>query len=183
MNELVLKQKELMDRVPHELRPDSYVKMVSGLKIMGSLLRYLNSTGHKPWRPNPLSPITQQHLLKEIRDNVSELSYIHSTNAGADKDLSANKTFQRQLISGFGIIEESIEYLESVWNGRDDNRPHRLEELTDILFFFLEQMILGEFTWEEVEAEYNRKWQVNINRYEAAEKGDFSWDKRSDKNL
>lgn len=181
IQDLIIKQKQLMERVPHTIRPDSLVKMQAGLKIIDTLLRYLNSTGHKPWRPNPLPSIVQDNLLKELEANVGALSFIHSTTAGADKDFSSHDHYSRQLISTFGVIEESIEYANSLRDG--SGRPHRLEEIVDILFFYMEQTLLGEFTWEEIEQEYHRKHAVNIKRYEDAEKGDFSWDKRGETNL
>jgi len=176
IEDLIKKQAELMERVPHTVRPDSAVKMAAGVKIMDTLLRYLNSTGHKPWRPNPLSPMVQQKLLEELKEGVGTLAYIHHTTAGADKELSNAEHYLRQLVSGYGVIEETLEYVNSL--NEKDSREHRLEELTDILFFYMEQMLLGEFTWEEVEAEYHRKWAVNIKRYEDAEKGDYEWDQR-----
>ena len=181
IEDLILKQQELMLRVPHTVRPDSFVKMVAGTKIVDVLLRYLNSTGHKPWRPTPLSAIVQEGLLKELKGNVETLSYIHSTNTGADKDFSSQDHFTRQLISAYGVIEETIEYVNSLSDGSDS--AHKLEEITDVLFFFMEQMILGGFTWQEIEVEYKRKWAVNIKRYEDAKKGDYSWDKRDKGNL
>ena len=180
MNELLVKQAELMERVPHTLRPDSMAKMVAAVKIIDVLLRYLNSTGHKPWRPTPLSAMTQTKLLGELQDKVGALSYIHSVTLGGDKDYSHMEQYGRQLISNFGIIEESIEYINTL---EETSREDQIEELTDILFFYLEQTLLAGFTWEEIQAEYHRKWDVNIKRYEDAEKGDRSWDKRGEDKL
>ncbi len=61
IEDLITKQLQLMDKVPHTVRPDSLVKMEAGVRILDTLLRYLNSTGHKPWRPTPLSPIVQMN--------------------------------------------------------------------------------------------------------------------------
>ena len=115
MENLIEKQKALMEYVPHDISELTARRMVSGLGIIEETLEYLNSTGHKPWRPNPLS--------------------------------------------------------------KDD----QLEELTDVLFFYLELIVMSGFSWEEVESEYSRKHAVNLKRYEDAKKGDFTWDKRSEK--
>lgn len=176
IEDLIKKQQELMLRVPHTVRPDALVKMAAGVKVIDTLLRYLNSTGHKPWRPVPLSPIVQQGLLKELGEKVGVLKYIHCTCAGADKDFSNQEHYSRQLVSALGIIEETVEYMSSLSDG--SSREHRLEELTDVLFFYMEQMILGEFRSEEVEAEYGRKWEENMDRYKRAEQGDYTWDRR-----
>lgn len=87
-----------------------------------------------------------------------------------------------QITAGLGLIEEVLEYLSSI--GRKPWRPipqpenERLEELTDILFYYLEAVNLSGFSWEQIAQEYWRKWQVNMKRYEDGAKGDFSWDKR-----
>jgi len=87
---------------------------------------------------------------------------------------------RRQLISSFGMIEEAAEYMESVeFKGVDD----RKEELTDVLFFWMEQLIMSGFTWEQIEAEYHRKWAVNMDRYKRGKDGDYSWDKRKEGKL
>lgn len=176
IEDLINKQQELMLKVPHTVRPDSLVKMEAGVKIVDALLRYLNSTGHKPWRPNALPAVMQQKSLRELKDGVSVLACIHSTNAGADKYFSNKEHYARQLISAYGVIEETIEYVNSLTD--DNDRAHQLEELTDVLFFYLESMVLGEFTWAEIEEEYARKWKVNMERYRRAEQGDYRWDER-----
>lgn len=180
MNKLIGMQEQLMEEVPHDVSAGAFVKMGAGIKIIDTLLRYLNSTGHKPWRPIPLTPVIQQGLLAAMTDKVDVLGYIHSTNAGADKDFSNLSHYSRQLISSYGIIEETLEYLDSLVG---HTRAERLEELTDILFFYLEQVILSEFDWAEVEEEYVRKHAVNLKRYEDAKKGDYSWDKREEGGL
>ena len=176
LDNLLEKQKELMARVPHTVRPDSAVKMWIGVKIIDTLLRYLNSTGHKPWRPEPLSPVVQQNLLNDLREHVRTLGYASSTCFGADQDFSASEYDLRKLISALGIVEESIEYINSVFKA--DTEDHKLEELVDIYFFLLEQTAMSGFSLEQIEAEYHRKWDVNIKRYEDGAKGDYSWDKR-----
>ena len=83
IEDLTQKQQELMEKVPHTLRHDSLVKMQASAHIIGSLLRYLGSTGHKPWRPIPLSALEQDNLLHAARDKFGALAYIHDTTVGA----------------------------------------------------------------------------------------------------
>ncbi len=117
LEKLIEMQKQLMEKVPHDVTPLTARRMVSGLGIIEEVLEYLNSTGHKPWRPNPLSEEAQ------------------------------------------------------------------LEEITDILFFYLEMVIMSGFPWRRVEEEYIRKHAVNLERYRRAKEGDYEWDKRSDGGL
>jgi len=112
---LIAKQKQLMERVPHGISELTARRMVAGLGIIEETLEYLNSTGHKPWRPNPLSESEQ------------------------------------------------------------------LEELTDILFFYLEEVVMSGFTWGQIEAMYDIKFKRNLDRYERASKGDYGWDDRDKK--
>jgi len=114
MDDLIEKQKQLMDHIPHKhlVKPDHQGSVVSALGIIEETMEYLNSIGFKSWRPNPLP------------------------------------------------------------------RQNQLEKLTDILFFYLELVIMSEFSWPEVVQEYHRKWEVNMDRYKRAREGDFSWDKR-----
>jgi hypothetical protein len=91
---------------------------------------------------------------------------------------------QPQVIAGMGIIEETLEYLNTIgfksWRPNPLPRDRQLEELTDILFFWLEELLLSGFTWAEVVEQYNLKWQENMERYRRAEKGDYGWDKRAE---
>ncbi len=114
LERLLEMQQDLMDKVPHKVSDLTARRMVTGLGIIEETLEYLNSTGHKPWRPNPLP------------------------------------------------------------------RPAQLEEITDILFFYLELIILGEFSWQEIEEEYVRKHAENLERYRRAKEGDYGWDKRAE---
>jgi len=179
VEKLIRKQKELMQKVPHTLRPGSVLLMAASIRIMDALLRFLNSTGHKPWRPVPLEPLVQDLLLDALKCRVGTLSYIHHrpVDSSPIEHAPGYDLYSRQLISAFGIIEETVEYINSI-AGKDD-RAHRLEEVVDILFFYLEQLVLAGFTWEEVKREYHRKWKVNMERYRCAEKGIWDWDKRS----
>lgn len=117
MEHLIAKQKQLMEQVPHGVSELTARRMVAGLGVIEETLEYLNSTGHKPWRPIPLSEADQ------------------------------------------------------------------LEEITDILFFYMELVVMSKFTWGQIETEYNRKFLVNLERYERALKGDYDWDKRSEGGL
>lgn len=181
IEDLIQKQQALMLKVPHTVRPDALVKMCAGVRVIDTLLRFLNSTGHKPWRPVPLSPLVQERLLKDLKVKVSVLAYVHHTTAGAQEDFDNLEHYTRQLVSAYGVIEETLEYVNSLSDG--SGRAHQLEEVVDILFFYMEQMILGGFTWEEIEREYHRKWAVNIKRYEDAKRGDYAWDERGGDSL
>lgn len=177
---LIPMQKQLMEKVPHELRSESFVKMAVSVKIINALLRYLNSTGHKPWRPIPLSREIQDSLMAELKLHVGLLEHIHKDVTGTDQDFSMLSHYSRQLVSIFGVIEEALEYLNSLVEGTD---KEKLEEFTDMLFFQLELMIEGKHQWADVEEEYVRKHAVNLERYRRAKEGDYGWDKRKEGGL
>lgn len=181
LNYLFDKQKLLMEKVPHDMPPHAFVKVRAALKLMDTLLRYLNSTGHKPWRPVPLSPAVQQGLMNQLSEDLSMLKYLHGTCEGHDLDMSEYGILPRQYISGFGIIEESIEYMNSLTDGSCTD--HQFEELVDVLFFWLEQLAMSGRTTEEVVEEYERKHAINLKRYDDLKKGDTSWDKRGEGRL
>lgn len=90
-----------------------------------------------------------------------------------------------QITCGLGVIEETLEYLNAI--GRKPWRPtplpeeDRLEELSDILHFYLELILRSPFSWGEVVVAYKKKHQENLQRYEKGKAGDFSWDKRGEK--
>lgn len=195
VEDLLAKQKELMDRVPHTLRDDSFAKMIISSELIRCLMLYLASTGHKPWRPNPLSADEQEKAFSNLRFTFMRLTQLKNPTP-VNKDLEyfilqdvaetlksyeQLELYKRQLVSSFGIIEEATEYQVSVYQG--DCESHRLEELTDQLFFYLEQVLMSGYTWKQIEAEYYRKHAVNLKRYDDAEKGDFKWDKRDADNL
>ena len=172
-----IKQQELMDRVPHDLNPYQEKNMVHAMSFLSKFYEYLNSTGHKPWRPKPL-PLHQRVAMRDGADSaytVFKLDSLSPTTA-----LTAEQ--QRIMVSCHGMIEESIEFFETFM---DPNKTEadKVEEYTDILFFFTEAGITAGITPEQLMAEYSRKWDVNIGRYEALEKGDTSWDKRGEKGL
>ena len=92
---------------------------------------------------------------------------------------------QHILTCAFGLIEETMEYINSI--GRKPWRPtvlpkeKQLEELSDILHFYLEIIIRSGFTWQEVVEAYPKKHAENLERYLKASKGDLSWDDRATK--
>jgi phosphoribosyl-ATP pyrophosphohydrolase len=58
-------QHALMKKVPHDVRPELERIRTSVFGIIEEALEYLNSLGHKPWRPNP-QPRNEQ--LEELTD-------------------------------------------------------------------------------------------------------------------
>jgi len=92
---------------------------------------------------------------------------------------------QASVVAGLGLIEEVMEYLNAIgfksWRPEPLPLEDQLEELTDQLFFFLEEVIVSPFTWEQVVAQYHRKHAINLQRYEDAKKGRYDWDKRKEK--
>ena len=90
-----------------------------------------------------------------------------------------------RLVAGKGLTEEVHEYLNAVgvkpWRPNPLSEKDQLEELTDILFFYLELIVLSGFSFAQIEKEYYRKWDINIERYRKGEKGDYSWDTRATK--
>jgi phosphoribosyl-ATP pyrophosphohydrolase len=92
---------------------------------------------------------------------------------------------QGLVVAACGIIEETIEFLNSIgfksWRPNPLPREDQLEEATDILFFYLELLILGGFSWQDIMKEYKRKWRVNMDRYESAKQNNYDWDLRGKK--
>lgn len=92
---------------------------------------------------------------------------------------------QSRVVAAVGVIEETIEYLGAIgfksWRPIPLPADLQLEELADILHFFLELIILSGFSWAEVVAGYHKKHAVNLQRYESANKGEYSWDDRGKK--
>ena len=90
-----------------------------------------------------------------------------------------------QVTCGLGIIEETLEYLNAL--GRKPWRPiplsddQQLEELCDILHFFAATIIRSKFSWYQIVKRYESKHQENLDRWERGKEGDYSWDKRSEK--
>lgn len=113
-----------------------------------------------------------QHLLDKQRVLMDHIPHGHVIEQ--DK--------QASVVAGYGIIEETLEYLNSIgfksWRPNPLPQELQLEEITDILFFYLELVLFSAFSWEDIEAEYHRKWEVNMERYRKAKKGDYSWDDR-----
>jgi len=65
VEKLIEMQKDLMAKVPHTVRPEVERSRTAGLGLIEEVLEYLNSLGHKPWRPNPLP---REDQLEEITD-------------------------------------------------------------------------------------------------------------------
>ncbi len=175
---LLEKQKELMHLVPHGVRIDMAQRMLASQDMVRSLLVYLNSLGHKPWRPNPLDPHVTFENLNTLLQDFSNLISMHGVKVS---DKKTENLGSRRLVSMFGIIEEAVEYIDGTTDIKK-TRNDQLEELTDILFFYLEMVAMSTFTLDEIEAEYDRKHAVNLQRYADAEKGNWDWDKRGETN-
>ncbi len=182
IDKLLEMQKELMEKVRHELRPDVYSSVVTARNLFERTLLYLNSLGHKPWRPQPLAIERQNRCLRSVGEALSTLKRLRSLPTTLSLEGDRYDKVTRRLISAFGIIEETLEYLDAA-DYPEKDRKYQLEELTGILFFYLELTILGKFTWAEIEEEYARKWEVNMERYRRAKEGDYSWDKRDEGRL
>lgn len=111
------------------------------------------------------------HMQREIMEKVP----------GSDMP----EEMAHKVTCGLGIMEETMEYLNSI--GRKPWRPislpieKQLEELSDILHFYLELIIRSGFTWEQVFDAYKKKHRENLKRYEDGKKGDYSWDDRATK--
>jgi len=172
---LLHKQEELMAAVPHTLRPEVVPSMSMGIIVIEKLMLYLTSLGHKPWRGNPLSTEEQMHRLEDFLTASRGMKHVRGTQHQLLTDLA-----RRRMVSAYGIIEESAEFLDSVAN---KNESDQLEELTDMLFFWMEQLIMSGFTWKQIEEEYHRKWTVNMERYRKGREGDYTWDKRAQGSL
>lgn len=175
IEDLLEKQKELMEEVPHDLRPEVYASVMCVRDVIEKSLLYLTSLGHKPWRPHPLPPDMQQVRLDKLLHSIGVLLQTHNRGFKPSLEGKEYEDWTRKLISGFGIIEETLEYLESLEKATKGNQ---LEEITDVLFFYLELVILGGFSWAEIEEEYIRKWDVNMERYRRAKEGNYSWNHR-----
>ena len=179
MNKLLSMQRELMEQVPHTIRPDVFSLMIKGITIIDGVLRYLGACGHKPWRPIPLSLYTRDKLMTDLRLEFNRFEALHLLSA-EERTVPVDEPMARKIISSLGTIEETVEYLEAVGV---ESRKAQLEEITDILFFYLEQVILGGFAWSEIEQEYIRKHSINLERYKRAKKNDYTWDKRREGRL
>lgn len=196
LENMMEKQKELMARVPHTVRKEVYPTMVMTFNIIEDLFLYMNSLGHKPWRPTPLSITEQDKRFKNFLCSVARLREIHEGTGTQEVNIDQQRyeKMTRNMISLLGIIEESVEYHNSsnefmALNGYVESNAnaakatHKKEEGVDMLFFWLEAMIQAGYTPKELYEAYCRKWNINIKRYESLEKGDTSWDKRSEGNL
>lgn len=174
---LIEMQKELMGKVPHGVNPGVLMKMAQARVIIEKLLLYLSSCGHKPWRPVPLSEEHIEGRYALFLSAVDRLSGMHKGALLTGPLVTTEES--RKLVSALGVIEETLEYLDATEQPVD--RQKQLEEITDVLFFYLEMVILGDFTWAEIEEEYVRKWEVNLERYRRAKEGNYGWDDRGEK--
>lgn len=177
INVLRKKQIELIERVPHKLNEAQELSMVNSIQFLSAFFEYLNSTGHKPWRPGPL-PDEQRSRMKETMDARYHDFKYHNPH---DNPMLTERE-QRLLVSCHGIIEETIEFFEALIRG-DKTRTDVVEEYTDIQFFYLEAGVFASITPDELMAMYLRKHARNLQRYESLEKGDTSWDKRGEDGL
>lgn len=190
MNQLIVAQQNLMDAVPHPLRDDALNNMLAVKDVTEKMLLYLASTGHKPWRPNPLP---KEERAKRHYDLITAIGKALDTFKGNDEPSSIihDDVNTRILTSTFGAIEESIEFYNTQLDlckpqnidEYQKNKAHQVEELTDELFYFLERMIMTDINWDMVINEYHRKWEVNMKRYADSKKGDTSWDLRHEGQL
>ncbi len=180
ISKLLEMQKQLMEKVPHTVRREVYSDMIHVKDIIYRSLLFLTSLGHKPWRPNPLPAEMQQHQLDALSNSFDALLQTHGKGFLPTLEGEEYETWTRKLISAFGVVEESLEYLEA---SQTDDKANQLEEITDILFFYLESVILSGFTWQQIEEQYIRKHAVNLERYRKAKEGDYSWDKRGEGGL
>ena len=76
MEDLISKQKQLMDMVPHGVSELTARRMVAGLDVTEETLEYLNSTGYKPWRPIPLEEVDffESPLADELRSSTKGIT-------------------------------------------------------------------------------------------------------------
>lgn len=181
VDKLLGMQRNLMEQVPHDVRPDVLPRMVMAIATIDKLLLYLTSLGHKPWRPNPLSEEEQRKRLDNLLACVETYNWSNDVTMpvcdAAFSQAPDQELTRRKLVSTLGIIEEAIEYFQADISSTK-TRAEKLEELTDELFFYLEQVALGGFTPEEIESEYIRKHAVNMKRYEDGKRGEWGWDQR-----
>lgn len=116
-----------------------------------------------------------ERIIEKQKELMSHIPHGHIIKSG----------HQALVVAACGVIEEVMEYLNSIgfksWRPNPLPKGEQLEELTDIVFFVAELIILSGFSWAEVEEEYVRKWKVNLERYRRAKEGDFRWDLRGKK--
>jgi phosphoribosyl-ATP pyrophosphohydrolase len=173
LEELFKDQGELIKQVPHGVRLDAYEQMVRGKKIMEALLLYVNSIGRKPWRPNAQAYEAQYAYLSQLQNNVTDLRNFH-LQGKKDRDVKDTKNI-RMMTAAYGSIEETIETL----NGFEKD-TNTVEEITDQLFYWMEQAIIAGITPEQIAAQYKVKHEINLKRYASAKTGDYAWDKRDE---
>lgn len=172
-DDLISMQQTLIDAVPHAVREDCLSKMVITKTTISSLMLYINSCGRKPWRASPLSDDKQDEYFRNIQSCINNL---HSAKlATEESSIQVDTPTIRRFTSCLGIIEETLEFID---NKDSDNE---LEELADILFFYLEAVIGSKFTVQQILDRYVTKHAENMARYASLAKGDTSWDLRAAK--
>ncbi len=177
IEKLLEMQKQLMEKVPHDVRLEVYPKVIMATEVIKNVLLYLGSCGHKPWRPEPLA---QDVRLQYFSDVIITSGLLGGTPEEITKYLNGKDVKHidvRKIISALGVTEEAMEYLDSLRGG---DMSQQLEEITDPLFFYMELVLLSGFTWEQIEKEYVRKHAVNLERYRRGKQGDYGWDKRKE---
>lgn len=81
-----------------------------------------------------------------------------------------------------GLQQELVEFTDLVswkkWrrNKWDEDKAKAKDEIVDLWHYLLELTILCGFSPEEMVERFKSKHEVNLQRYEAVSKGDFSWD-------
>jgi len=185
MEELLGKQEQLMEKVPHAVTTSTELLMLDAIGAITDMIVLLGAHGHKPWRPKPLSDEQRSDMLAKLKSSADE--YMSRAEYFPSIVQEPRDTAQtRVLISVLGVIEEVIEYFDAAYlhlTTDADNKGNQLEEITDILFFYLELVAMSGFTLDQIEKEYKRKHAVNLERYRRAKEGDFRWDKRSEGTL
>jgi phosphoribosyl-ATP pyrophosphohydrolase len=179
-------QQKLMDTVPHKVRLDAYSRELIAISVINELIRFINASGRKPWRPAPLDNQKQNEILLRAQFYMNNLTSFHNASF-IPSDQYEDSLLVRLTTATVSSIEEDLEFREDCsqllnQHGEAvDKAEQRLEEIADKFFFIMEQMILTDIKPEDVQRKYVEKWQINMNRYAALEKGDTSWDDRNTK--
>jgi len=92
---------------------------------------------------------------------------------------------QANVVASLGLIEETMEYLNAIgfktWRPNPLPEEDQLEEITDVLFFYLEMVISSGFSWERIVQQYHKKHAINMQRYKDAAAGNYEWDRRRER--
>jgi phosphoribosyl-ATP pyrophosphohydrolase len=183
MNQILDKQKQLEEKAPHKVTSTSYRLMKKSITEIQALLVFINSTGRKPWRPNPLpfkEIAEKERQLLMAQDDLLEFWEESVRDKGTSIYASHEDRKTHLMILTLGIIEEALEFYQDA-SAETPDQAKVLEEITDILFFYMVGMLQTGLTWEDIIKRYHLKWEENMGRYQKLEVGDTSWDKRSEK--